>query len=132
MTLKQYLYLMAAGTLICWIAWFFILFNTDPKDANFLIFTFFYTSLFLGIVGLFSVIGFLIKSRRATQDDAVFRQVKKTFTQGILLGAFTIFVLILRQFNLLFWWNAIFLVILYVLIEGVILSGRKYHNRDYV
>ncbi|MBI5221477.1 MAG: hypothetical protein HY979_01590 [Candidatus Magasanikbacteria bacterium] len=132
MTLKQYLYLMATGTLICWIAWFFLLFNTDPQEASLLIFAFFYISLFLGIVGLFSVIGFLIKSRRMMQDDAVFRQVKKTFTQGILLGAFTIFILILRQFNLLFWWNAIFLVVLYVLIEGVILSGRKYHNRDYV
>lgn len=132
MTLKQYLHLMAAGTLICWVAWFFILFNTDPKEANFLIFAFLYSSLFLGIVGLFSVIGFLIKSRRTTHDDAVFRQVKKTFTQGILLGGFVISVLILRQFGLLFWWNAIFLVILYVLIEGVILSNRKYHNRDYV
>ncbi len=122
---------MAAGTLICWVAWFFVLFNTDPQEANFLVFAFFYTSLFLGIVGLFSVLGFLLKSRRTT-DDAVFRQVKKTFIQGILLGSFVIFVLILRQFNLLFWWNAIFLVILYVLIEGVILSNRKYHNRDYV
>ena len=122
---------MAAGTLICWVAWFFVLFNTDPQEANFLVFAFFYTSLFLGIVGLFSVVGFLLKSRRTT-DDAVFRQVKKTFIQGILLGSFVIFVLILRQFNLLFWWNAIFLVILYVLIEGVILSNRKYHNRDYV
>lgn len=132
MTLKQYLYLMTIGTLICWIAWFFILFNTDPQDATLLIFGFFYTSLFLGIVGLFSVIGFLIKSKRAHKDDAVFRQVKKTFTQGILLGSFVIFILILRQFHLLFWWNAVFLVILYVLIEGVIISNRKYHNRDYV
>lgn len=123
---------MATGTFICWIAWLFILFNTDPQDAGLLIFLFFYSSLFLGIVGLFSVIGFLIKSKRSFQEDAVFRQVKKTFIQGILLGAFVDLILILRQFGLLFWWNAIFLVILYVLIEGVILSNRKYHNSEYV
>jgi hypothetical protein len=123
---------MTIGTVICWLAWFFVLFNIDPENAGLLGFTFFYTTLFLAVVGLSSVVGFLLKQKKTLQDEAIFRQVKKTFIQGIVLGIFIDLILILRQFHLLFWWNAIFLVILYVLIEGVIFSNRKYHNRDYV
>lgn len=132
MTLKQYLLLMATGTVMCWVAWLFILFNIAPEQAGFLGFTFFYTSLFLGIVGVFSVIGFMIKKKKIDQEEIIFRQVKKTFKQGVLFGVFVVLSLILLQFNLLFWWNAILLALVYILLEGAIISGRKYSNRDYV
>ncbi len=132
MTLKQYLLLMAAGTIMCWVAWFFILFNISPEQAGLLGFTFFYISLFLGTVGLFSVTGLVLKKQKSDKDDIIFRQVKRTFKQGILFGSFVILALLLLQFNLLFWWNAILLALLYIVLEGAIVSGRKYNNRDYV
>jgi hypothetical protein len=123
---------MATGTVMCWVAWLFILLNIAPEQAGFLGFTFFYTSLFLGIVGVFSVVGFMIKKKKINQEEIIFRQVKKTFKQGVLFGIFVILALILLQFNLLFWWNAILLALVYILLEGAIISGRKYSNRDYV
>jgi len=123
---------MATGTVICWVAWLFVLFNVSPDQAGLLGFLFFYTSLFLGIVGLFSVVGFLTKKRIAGQNEIIFRQVRRTFKQGILFACFVIIALILRQFSLLYWWNAIFLILLYLIMEGVLLSARKYSNRDYV
>lgn len=123
---------MATGTVMCWIAWLFILFNISPEQAGLLGFTFFYVSLFLGIVGVFSVIGFMIKKKKIDQEEIIFRQVKKTFKQGVLFGIFVVLSLILLQFNLLFWWNAILLALIYILLEGAIISGRKYSNRDYV
>ncbi|EKD43966.1 MAG: hypothetical protein ACD_72C00054G0003 [uncultured bacterium] len=132
MNLKQYLVLMATGTALCWISWAFILFNIDPQQAGFLGLSFFYVSLFLGIVGLFSVVGFILKKQQSGHDDVVFRQVKKTFKQGILFGVFVIVTLLLLQANLLFWWNAIILALIYILLEGAIISGRKFNNRDYV
>lgn len=132
MTLKQYLSLMGLGTAMCWIAWVFILFNLDPAQAGWFGLSFFYISLFLGIVGIFSVIGFILKNRKTTHEDIVFRQVKRTFKQGILFGVFVIATLLLLQFGLLFWWNAIILALLYILLEGAIISGRKYNNQDYV
>ncbi|MFA6423931.1 MAG: hypothetical protein WCV83_01295 [Candidatus Magasanikbacteria bacterium] len=132
MTLKQYLLLMATGTIMCWVAWVFILFNVSPEQAGWIGFIFFYTSLFLGTVGTFSVIGLLLKKQKSSTDDIIFRQVKRTFKQGILFGIFIILSLILLQFNLLFWWNAVLLALLYIVLEGAIVSGRKYNNRDYV
>jgi len=132
MTLKQYLFLMSAGTAMCWVAWLFVLFNFAPEQAGLFGFLFFYVSLFLGIVGVFSVVGFMLKKRKIQQEEIIFRQVKKTFKQGILFGIFVITSLVLLQFNLLFWWNAILLALIYVLIEGALITGRKYNNRDYV
>jgi hypothetical protein len=123
---------MATGTIMCWVAWVFILFNVSPEQAGWIGFIFFYTSLFLGTVGTFSVIGLLLKKQKSSTDDIIFRQVKRTFKQGILFGIFIILSLILLQFNLLFWWNAVLLALLYIVLEGAIVSGRKYNNRDYV
>jgi hypothetical protein len=123
---------MATGTIMCWVAWLFILFNISPEQAGWVGFIFFYASLFLGTVGIFSVTGLFLKKQSTNKDEIIFRQVKRTFKQGILFGIFIILSLILLQFNLLFWWNAILLALLYIVLEGAIVSGRKYNNRDYV
>lgn len=124
--------MMATGTIMCWVAWLFILVNVSPEQAGWIGFVFFYSSLFLGTVGFFSVTGLLFKKQKSDKDEIIFRQVKRTFKQGILFGAFVILALLLLQFNLLFWWNAILLALLYIVLEGAMISGRKYNNHDYV
>ena len=132
MTLKQYLILMSIGTITCWIAWVCVLINTDPFLSSWLVFLFFYISLFLGIIGSVSIVGLILQTIIIKTEDIIFRNVKKTLKQGVLVGFFTIFVLLLQQFRFLGWWNAILIFVLFLLIEGVVLSGRKYLNRDYV
>lgn len=123
---------MSLGTVICWTAWVFILFNIDPAQADFLSFIFFYSSLFLALLGTFSVIGFLFRRRVVKEDEIVFRHVKKTFRQGIMLATWVILFLFLQQSKLLTWWIATILIVLFVVIEGLIFANRKYNNRDYV
>ena len=132
MTLKQYLILMSVASSLCWLAWFFIILSTDPNHASAVIFLFFYISLFLAIVGTFSVIGFLIKIKIIKNDAVVFRHVKKTFRQSILLAGLFILALFLLQKDLLTWWNTIILVLLFIVLEGVIFTNRHYRNHDYV
>ena len=117
---------MSLGTIICWIAWVFILFNIDPVQADFLAFTFFYSSLFLALLGTFSVIGFLFRRRVIKEDEIIFRHVKRTFRQGIMLSTWTILFLFLQQIKLLTWWIATILIILFIVIEGLIFANRKY------
>lgn len=132
MTLKQYLTLMSLGTAICWTAWTFIIFNIDPTGSDILGFIFFYVSLFLSLLGTISVIGFWIRQRMTKQDEVVFRHVKKTFNQAVMISSFIILVLILQQNSFLNWWNTIVLFILFGLVEAIVFSNRKYNNRDYV
>lgn len=131
MTLRQYLILMSVGAAICWLAWFFVLGSIDPNQAGFFGFLFFYSSLFLALAGTFSVIGFLIKKIILKNDQIVFHHVKSTFRQSMLVAAVIILGLILLQLKLLTWWNAILLLMLFVAIEGIIFTNRKYNNNNY-
>ncbi len=131
MTLRFYLILMSIGALICWLAWFFVLGSIDPKQAGFFGFLFFYSSLFLALSGTFSVIGFLIKKIILKDDQIVFHHVKNTFRQGVLVALIIISGLILLQTDLLTWWNAILLVLLFFAIEGIIFTNIKYNNKNF-
>jgi len=132
MTLRQYLILMSLGTLICWGTWTFILFTLDPNSAGSLGILFFYFSLFLALVGTFSVIIFLIRRLIIKNDEVIFRHVKKTFRQSVIVAVLIIFALYLLQQHLLTWWNSILLVALFIVLEAVIFTNRRYSNADYV
>lgn len=122
MTLKQYLILMTIGTIICWLTWLLLIFSVSPADAGLTGLLFFYFSLGLAILGTFSVLGFIIKRSVIKNDDAVFRHVKKTFRQGMLVSLYLIILLVLQSQNLLSWWNALILVMIFIIIEFAYLS----------
>lgn len=132
MTLRPYLILMSVGALVCWLAWFFVLTNVDPEQAGVFGFLFFYASLFLALTGTFSVIGFLVKKVILKNDQAIFHHVKSTFRQGMLVATTIIAGLILLQTELLTWWTAILLILLFAIVEGIIFTSRKYSNREFI
>ncbi len=132
MTLRQYLIIMSLATLVCWLVWLLVVYIYDPNTAGIIGFTLFYASLFLAVLGTFSVIGFFIRAKILKNDDIVFRHIKRTFRQGFFFGIFIILNLLLAQFRLLTWWNFILLLTCYIFFEGLIFTNRKYQNRNYV
>lgn len=132
MTLRQYLFLMSFATLLCAVSWFFVLNAFDPEKAGLMGFIFFYVSLFFTLVGAVSVFGFLLRRAVQRDEEVIFRHVKRTFRQGILISGFIIVVLIFLQFSLLSWWVAILLGLMYAILEGIIFTHRKHSNCDYV
>ncbi|MBI5728636.1 MAG: hypothetical protein HY983_00080 [Candidatus Magasanikbacteria bacterium] len=130
MSLRQYLILMSIATMMCWVAWFFVLNYTTPSGGGLLALFFFYCSLFLAIVGTFSVIGFLIRRFLVKDDEIVFRHVRRTFRQSLLLSTLVIFALMLLAARLLTWWNSIVLIIFFLFLEAVIFTNRKFHNEN--
>ena len=129
MTLRYYLILMSLGAFICWLAWFFVLSSTNPEQAGFFGFLFFYCSLFLALAGTFSVIGFLVKKIILKNDQIVFHHVKSTFRQGLLIAGIIISGLLLLHLDLFAWWSAILLILIFTTVEGVIFTSRKHNNR---
>lgn len=129
MSLRHYLILMSIATLLCWVAWFYVLNYTAP-GGGFLAVFFFYCSLFLAVVGSFSVLGFLIRRLVVKNDEVVFRHVRRTFRQSVLLAVLIIFALLLLSARLLTWWNGIILVIFFLFLESVIFASRKFRNDD--
>ncbi|MDD2757869.1 MAG: hypothetical protein PHD72_00655 [Patescibacteria group bacterium] len=132
MTLRQYLIIMSIATAVCWAVWASVVFFYDPQSAGFIGFSLFYLSLFLSLLGTFSVIGFFIRAKMVKNDEIVFRYIKKTFRQGIFFATFILLLLFLQQHKLLTWWNFTLLLLFYIFFESLIFANRKYQNRDYV
>ena len=132
MSLRQYLFLMTAGTTICWVAWIFVIFNVDPENTGGIVFIFFYSTLFLALVGTFSVFGFAMRKMVIKNDAIIFRHVKKTFRQGIFIASAVTILLLLLQNELLTWWNGGLVVVFFLIVEGIMFTNRRYSNEDYV
>ncbi|MDO8499520.1 MAG: hypothetical protein Q7S66_02560 [bacterium] len=132
MTLRQYLILMSTGTVSCWLAWILIVWSISPDSMGWLGILFFYASLFLALVGTFSVVGFLIRRKILKNDDLVFRKVKKTFRQGVLSASLVIIVLMLLHLDFLTWWLAVLIALFYAILEGIIFSHYKIEENRYV
>jgi hypothetical protein len=123
---------MSFATLICWLVWAIIIFFYNPDTAGIVGFALFYTSLYLSILGTFSIIIFLIRSKIVKNDEIIFRHIKRTFRQGIFFACFVIATLLLAQFGLLTWWTFALLFTCYIFLESLIFTNRKYQNRNYV
>jgi hypothetical protein len=132
MTLKQYIIFMAFGTLLCFLTWTMIVFNINPQNAGLVIFLFFYATLFLWVLGASSIVGFLVRYKFIKVDEVIFRSVKRTLRQSLFISLLVTLIALLLQLKLLAWWNTAILFILFLVIEGLIFSNRKFNNIDYV
>lgn len=122
MSLKHYIGFMLLGTIICWVAWALVAGSTDPTHSPWYIFFFFYASLFLALVGSFSVIGFTASHIKHKQPSVLFAHVKKSFRQGILLAMIVVASLYMKAADMLTWWSALLLIFSLLVFESVFLS----------
>ncbi len=132
MSLRLYLFLMTVGTAICWAVWVFVILKVDPEVAGNLGFIFFYSTLFLALVGTFSVFGFALRKMVIKNEAVIFRHVKRTFRQGVFIASTVTILLLLLQKDLLVWWNGALIIIFFLIVEGIIFTNRRYSNEDYV
>ncbi|MEK7508673.1 MAG: hypothetical protein AAB568_02345 [Patescibacteria group bacterium] len=125
MTLRHYLIVMGGATLICWFAWALVLMNTNPFEATFLVYLIFYASFFVSLVGTLSTVVLVIQIWLLKQEGPHFRQVKKTFRQGIFLSTLLIVALFLQSQRLLSWWNIILLIMAFTFFELFFITSKE-------
>lgn len=104
MTLKNYLILMLAATVLCWGAFIMVADTVNPFTTNFLGLALFYVSLFLALTGTFAIAGFLVRFAILKQALA-FRLVTNAFRQSFLLALLVIASMILQSFRIFSWLN---------------------------
>ncbi len=124
MTLKNYLWVMSALTLVCWGIFIFVARLVDPTATNWIGFGLFYLSLFLALVGTSALVGFLIRFV-ALKKELAFNLVKLSFRQSFLFSLFIIFFLFLMAANLLNWLNLLLLVVVFAILELFLISYKK-------
>jgi len=96
MSLKKYLLLMSATTLVAYVLVAAIIYNFDPLQSGLIIIVFFYASLMLALIGTFSVLGFLIR-HLFDPRGVIFRQVITSFRQSIWLSALMVISILMYQ-----------------------------------
>lgn len=115
MNLKQFLTLMIIGTLLCWAMFLLVIFNMPPENG-YMPLIFFYLSLFLALVGSLAIAG-LGTRMLILKNGIVFKEVKNSFRQSLLLSILIISALFLESRNSLAWWNILLLVFALAILE---------------
>ncbi|PIR92893.1 hypothetical protein COT99_03805 [Candidatus Falkowbacteria bacterium CG10_big_fil_rev_8_21_14_0_10_43_10] len=115
---------MLLATAICWTAWAIVINSIDPETTNIIGFLLFYASLFLSLVGTSAIIGFFIRFV-ALRRELIFRQVAVSFRQSFLFSVIIIVSLILQSFQMLTWYNALFLIAALTVFEFFLISYKR-------
>jgi hypothetical protein len=115
---------MLITTFVCWTAFLFVLWTVNPESAGYIMFSLFYFSLFLSLVGTASIVGFIIRFI-ALKKELVFNSVKEAFRQSFLFAIFIVAILLLLSQNLFSWLNLILLVVGLSVLEFFLISYNK-------
>jgi hypothetical protein len=125
MTLRKYLIFLTACTALCWLTFGLAVNYTNPNTAGWLGFSFFYLSLFVSIVGTFSLVGFVFRMV-FNKDEKIYKKIDISSRQSIILGLLFIIALVLQSQRFLTWWNFVILLVIVSLIEIFLISYRKF------
>ena len=113
---KQQVALIIFSTVLAAFSAASIISITDPTSASWVTFGFFYTSLFLLVLGLFTLIGLGL---RQWQWPALYIiNLGNSFRQAVLIAILIVASFILLQKGLLFWWVEGSLILFLIFVEG--------------
>lgn len=132
MSLRTFVILMAAATVVFWGAWFTVLFFIDPFATNFIGFLCFYVSLFFALMGLFTLVGFALRYLWKRGKPA-FKFVGISIRQAIWFSLLIVASLVLQGEKLFTWWAGLLMVLVLAIFEAFFLSrsmeGRAKYQR---
>lgn len=89
MNLRQYLIVMSLGTAVALSAWCVVVIAINPLTSGALALVAFYATLFLGLVGLFTILGTTVRASRSASDD-VSPIVTRSLRQALFLTVLVI------------------------------------------
>jgi len=124
MSLRSYIILMLLTTAACYLAFLAVIYFFDPQTGGILAISFFYASLFLALIGTFSLVG-LITRIIFSSNQLVFKKVIISFRQGIWFALLVVISLFLKSMNLLVWKNFILLILAFSLLEIFFMSYKS-------
>ena len=132
MSLKEYLFSLGLGSVLCFVICGLTVVNFDPNTDTVLPLVFFYLSLFMGLIGGFSFIAIWIKKIALKNEEVIFRQIKKVFKQAFVFSILVIFVFFLAHQGMLNWLTFLLIVFFYLIFEGIIFTRKEKNDVFYV
>lgn len=135
MSLVKYLLIMALGTIFSWAAWVIVLFYIDPFSTGWLGLFSFYASLFCGLLGLLSLLGFALRLVIHRQEPP-FRFIGIAMRQALWLAILVVLTLFLMAEKLWNIWTSVLLFGCFIFLETFFLLKTNYkktwnHDHSY-
>ena len=112
---------MAVATTVAFVGWALVLFYIDPISSGYMGLVLFYTTLFLGLMGFFTLISFSLK-RWVSNNEIIFAYVASSFRQGFWLAVIIVGLLIMQAARILNWWDTLLFVGSIALLELYFIS----------
>ncbi|HLD82131.1 MAG TPA: hypothetical protein VJA22_02935 [Patescibacteria group bacterium] len=120
MGIKSYITAMIMGTLVSLTALCLTLIFINPENANTFSLALFYTSLFLSILGIFSLFGLLMRNLIFKHEIAI-HKAKISLRQSFWFASLATIAMVLQSFRLLKWWNILLLLGAFLIFEFLFL-----------
>jgi archaellum biogenesis protein FlaJ (TadC family) len=124
MTLKIHLWLTGLASILALVSFVAIMAFFTPQNASIVILILLFFSLFLSLCGLFSLIALYLR-RRKNKLQEFEHLVSISFREGTLLSLLLVGFLLMRIFNVFYWWIALIFLIIVVAIEAVFISQEN-------
>lgn len=121
MTLKSYLNAMAVATSVAFMGWGLVLLYIDPSSTGYMGIILFYVTLFLGLMGFFTLISFSLK-RWISNNEVIFSYIASSFRQGFWLAVIILGLLLMQGARILNWWDALLFIASISLLELYFIS----------
>lgn len=118
MRLIHYVTSMILATIISFVGFFLVVLFMDPFTGVLITLVLFYSSLFLAVAGLFSLLGLLLESKIFRHELEIYK-VKIALRQALWLALLLIASLWLQHEQLLSWRNMFILILMLLSLEGL-------------
>ena len=113
---KKHVLLIAFSTALAGFSLGSIISFTEPQQASLITFIFFYLSLFLVTLGLFTLFGLAV--RQFVWPGLYIVNLSNSFRQAVLIAILIVVSFILLSKGLLFWWVEASLILFLAALEG--------------
>ncbi len=128
MTFRMYMLFMGFATTLSWFSWIVVVWGIDPVQAGSFSFALFYVTLFLSLIGSFTLAGVVYRILVLRRSDILSREVRISFRHSILLSVVAVVSLALSAQPFFRW--SIFIPVLLIVsgVEYVFLLGDASHR----
>lgn len=114
--IRIYLWGIGIIAILGWITVAFIVFITDPYLTDIRIFVAFFTCLLIGLIGLFTLIGYFVRLA-ISRKEVIYAHIGVSLRQAILISLILVGLLLLQSTQVLNWWDGTLLVAAILLLE---------------
>ena|SRR3989344_8872115 len=125
MTLKSYLWGMGLASFLALISFGAILWFASPEGGGAGVLILLFLSLFLALCGIFGLLGYYLRRRRRTGNAITISLLTISWREGMLLSLLLVGFLIMKVYQVFYWWTAGIFLIITVAIELAFLYQEK-------